>query len=45
MADVKPIRMQKRRAMGEHVTGMKRGGATKPPAKKMGGKMSKGKGC
>lgn len=34
MAEVKPIRMQKRRAMGENVQVMKKGGAAKPSAPK-----------
>jgi hypothetical protein len=35
MADVKPIRMQKRRAMGENVSGMKKGGAVRKGAAKV----------
>jgi len=31
MADVKAVNMHKRRAMGENVTGMKKGGAVKEP--------------
>lgn len=53
MADVKPINMHKRQAAGEHVTGMKKGGAVRPaPASKpsapfKGGKppMKSGRGC
>lgn len=43
MADVKPVKMQKRRAMGEKVTGMKKGGAVKgaPASMKGGGKTGK----
>ena len=43
MADVKPINMHKRIAMGEKVTGMKKGGAVKAVPMKKGG-MSK-RGC
>ena len=34
MADVKPVKMQKRAAMGEKVTGMKKGGAVKGASNK-----------
>lgn len=45
MAETKAIKMQKRNAMGERITGLKKGGAVREPAKKKSG-MSKGKkGC
>lgn len=43
MADTKPVKMQKRRAMGENVTGMKKGGAVRMPKDK--GKSTKSKDC
>lgn len=48
MADVKAVNMHKRNAMGEKITGLKKGGAVKGnpmPAKSKSGKASSKKGC